>query len=390
MTKKTLIIIFGSIILILGAIGIWVFSFLNGSPTALEDRFANFPWGNGNTTEFPSTEIPEITEFPSINVSGAKLRQLTFRPVIGYGEILKNESRHIRYVEAGTGHVYDIDIITGTEERISNIIIANAHRAYVPPNGSHILINNTNSEAAIIDISANEPTSRFLSGQMTNIGISENGHILFTVRSNNGLQARELQIIPNTTRELFSIPFTSATIRWSQNSNVPHLIYTKPASQLLGYVYEINSSNQLRRLPIAGPGLTAIHTGSYILISSLEGTSYKTRIYDPQTQQRNEAPVTIIPEKCVDSNNTFLIYCGSELTTYSYEFPDEWYKGVRMFDDSLWRIDVRSQSATMLINPLSTIGRSLDMTELQLDSQETVIYFINKSDKTLWLYDLTP
>ncbi len=390
MTKKTLIILIISVTLILGAIGFWVFSFLNGSPTALEDRFANFPWGSNDSNNFPVTGIPNTDEFISINTTGASLRQLTFRPVIGYGEMLKNENRLVRYVEAGTGHIYDINLETGVEERVSNITVANAHEAFILPDGVHILVINTNSEGSIIDISTNEPTSRTLPGQMTNIGISENGHVLFTIRSNSGLQARELQVVPNSTRDLFSIPFTSATIEWARSSSTPHLVYTKPASQLLGYVYEINTSNQLRRLPIAGPGLTAQHTGAYILVSTLEGTTYRTNIYNPQNQERNEAPLTIIPDKCVLSSSAFMLYCASELTTFSYEFPDEWYKGIRSFSDSLWRIDVTGQSATMLIDPLTSVSRSLDMTSLQLATAETSLYFINKLDKTLWVYDITP
>lgn len=390
MSRKFLITLIISVLLIILVVGFWFFSLINGSPN--DERFADFPWwGNGNN-EFPIDPLPEQPGEPLLNVSGPALRQLTFRPVIGYGEIFKNEVPTMRYVEAGTGHVYDINLETGQEERASNITIVNAHEALVSQNGEFAVVRagyTASSDIVLLNLANSEPTNRNLPYQMNDMALSDNDSIYFTTRTNTGLEAREFDLSMDTLSTLFTVPFLSATIQWERPGVHPHLVYTKPASELIGYTYEVSEDGKLLRLPIVGQGLTVLHTGNFIVYSLLEGTTYNSKLFNTATRESTESSVTVIPEKCtVSSTNPDFVFCGFTFTTYGYEMPDEWYKGIRSFSDSLWGLDLGTQIGIQLVNPKTVVGRELDIINLQESGDGRMIYFTNKTDKTLWVYEL--
>jgi hypothetical protein len=395
MKRQTLILIVVATLLILLVIGFWLYSLLTGQP-GQTDRFTDFPWGSGEVSEFPNPVPEEVPEENLINITGNPLRQLTFRPVIGYQEISKDDVRFIRYVEAGTGHIYDINLVSGQEDRISNITVPNAHEAIINPSGENVIIRSgflSTSDIIIVELNAAEPTSRRLENTMNSFAFDLDNRLIYTTRTNTGLEARRYNLTTNGNELLFSIPFLSATIQWTTAPGRPHLIYTKPASELTGYAYEVNGVGTLVRLPFIGQGLTAIHSGAFIAYSTLSGMSYQSFMYNRQTGEIASAPIITLPEKCtLASDSTEILFCGHQITTYDSRFPDEWYKGVRQFADSLWLVDMNRQSAIQLINPGAAVGRELDMTTLThtIHENSDMVYFINRTDKTLWVYEYTP
>ena len=56
--------------------------------------------------------------------------------------------------------------------------------------------------------------------------------------------------------------------------------------------------------------------------------------------------------------------------------------------DRLWRIDVADRVATQLIDPKTAGNVDIDAVALSVDATTDVLVFTNKTDKTLWLYDL--
>lgn len=393
MTKKKLIIIVSTILLILLAVSFWAYSLLNGSPATGGERFANFPWGRGGETteEFPNNNPVASDNLPVVNVSGQALRQLTFRPVIGYNEITNQTESTVRYVEAGTGHVYDINLETGREERVSNITIPNAQTAIVLASGNYVLVRSdkgTDRNLQLLSLMNDTATERSLSLTTIDITPGADDTFYYTTRSQNGLEAKQYNIATASEETLFTVPFISAAIQWS-TPNTPHLVYTKPTSELRGYNYEINNSGDLIRLPFTGNGLTSLHTGEFIVYSFLTGGDYKSFIYDRRTGETSNAPIVMLPEKCtISPEDTAVIFCGHELTTYDKRFPDNWHKGIVTYNDSLWAVQLDRKSAIQLAIPETITGRSLDIHHLSSGQDTEMIYFLNRTDKTLWVYDI--
>ncbi|PIW96926.1 hypothetical protein COZ82_02315, partial [Candidatus Kaiserbacteria bacterium CG_4_8_14_3_um_filter_38_9] len=68
--------------------------------------------------------------------------------------------------------------------------------------------------------------------------------------------------------------------------------------------------------------------------------------------------------------------------------PDDWYRGTRIFNDRIWEVNLNNQSATQLISPPLAVGRELDITDITIGQDDKMLYFTNKNDRTLWLYEI--
>ena len=66
------------------------------------------------------------------------------------------------------------------------------------------------------------------------------------------------------------------------------------------------------------------------------------------------------------------------------DMPDVWYRGEVELTDNIWQIDLMSQTATVLSNPLLETGRALDVYKV-IVGRAGDVYFVNKNDQTLWL-----
>jgi hypothetical protein len=94
-----------------------------------------------------------------------------------------------------------------------------------------------------------------------------------------------------------------------------------------------------------------------------------------------------MPEKCVGGtgarDNQF---CASPFTLNEPNLPDAWYKGRYVSNDNLWEISAGKGS--LLAYPSHTIGRNLDIQNLQISEDDRMLYFSNRIDNTLWLYEI--
>jgi hypothetical protein len=392
MSRKKLLLIVGFIFAIIVVVSFWIYSFFNGSPTALDDRFTNFPWNN-NTDSFEGQDFGSIDDFPMINVRGNSLRQLTFRSVLTYVEVLDIDKRLMRYLEAGTGHIYEINMETGEEIRLSNITIPNAYEAIFTQSGSYAIVragSSLTSEIVFINLKQTEPKRESVPITPNQLLSGPSDSFFYSTAGRNGLEVRSRDLNTNIDTLAFIIPFTSATIQIGLNNTHPPFLYTKPASLLFGYAYEVNQSNNLVRLPVSGNSLTGIHTGEYIIFNRLQGDIYRSEIYNRSNGNIINSSIIALPEKCgVSRLDTSMIFCGYTISRYDYHYPEEWYKGVRTFTDSLWAINLSTGSAIQLVIPQAVTGRTLDIYNVSNGTDGKMVYFLNIADKTLWVYELT-
>ena len=101
---------------------------------------------------------------------------------------------------------------------------------------------------------------------------------------------------------------------------------------------------------------------------------------------KDALPVVVIPEKCI--GNKMFLYCAAPRNTGDLSvFPDNWYKGATSYSDTLWEIDVAGGVATVLSNFELESGRQIDVSKIGISEDSTRLYFINKNDNTLWMFD---
>lgn len=389
--KKILIIIGGlSILLIL--LGVWLYMLLFNQPhQAGGDLFADFNlFGNQDSVPVPPPE-PETDS--QVNVNAGKLRQLTTRPVIGFTEVYSTttNAHFVTYAEAGTGHLYQIDLQSGQEERISNTTIPNASQAVLSPDGNAAAMRSgfTANSSVVYGVRNdfggldNQP----LAGSVIDMAFSNTGNLLYSELTASGLRAQQLDKVDQVVSTLFELPFRAVEILWSRDDTTPHYVYTKPNTKLRSYVYEVDNG-QLMRKPIVGVGITASANANFIVYNQLLGTEHQGFAYDKEFGTQVSTPIIPIASKCAFASPTgSLMYCGYDITVYDYEFPDSWHKGLHNFSDRIWEVDVRAGFASQLVNPLEVAGREIDVTNMTVSENTRMLYFINKHNQTLWSYE---
>lgn len=384
--KRTYFFIAGGVIICI-LVGFWVYSFLYGSPTNDGSIFTNLGiFGQNNTEEIYTPPVTD--ELPTVDVNTEKLRQLTTKPVIGTRIIDKASTTIMRYVEAGTGHVFDIDLVSGQEVRVSQISVPAAEKAAVSPNGSYVAIRSGLGNEGLVTLinlsDITNPSSTNLPNQMRTFAFGYNNELLFTETSLGQTEGKGYLPGTATTRRLFTAPFVAHEMAWSESSTTNHIIYTKPAASMIGYAYEVSASG-LKRFPYSGFGMTITQSGGTRFVGRIMDGGYRAVVING-AGQTSESPAALIPEKCTGNSGRNELYCASPFELTERNFPDVWYKGQFVSNDNIWEIN--GGTATLLAFPSRTVGRNLDIIDLRLSQNGQMLYFMNRIDNTLWLYEM--
>ncbi len=377
MRKPWLLIVAGIILLIL--IGLWLYLFFGGDD-AREDLYNAFGL-QGDELPFG---IEDIFGNDSATTSVPYLRQLSFRQVIGYVPFSTSSTSnpYVYFAEAGTGHVYKVDAVTGNEERLSNITIPTATRAVFSPNGQYVAVVPNDSRTITVVTLPNGTstvTSATIETRVADISFTTENVLVYTER--NSLNTVGFSYNPTNEERatIFTIPFREAVVAFGETVNGPHYTYPKPAEELEGYVYEV-SSDVFRRLPISGFGLSMQASATWIVYAKIENNQPKTFLFNKTNGDLSALDIPLYPEKCASHVETFVCGVTSESQTLS-----SWYQGEATLNDSLWYF-VPEVNYSFFIEDISAIANtSIDMLYPRVRSG--ALYFINKTTNSLWVYD---
>jgi hypothetical protein len=392
--KRVFYIIGGIIILLLVGILLFLLFASKDQKTAIFNKF-----NINNSTSSDGILNTVVDTLTGDGGSGdlAALRQLTTKQVIGEVEVDQTASSTnpaVYFAEAGTGHVYVVDTVTGTENRISNITIPKARKAVFSRDHNYAAIaseGGRDGDAITVEYLPRDGVelSSFTINELArDFSMTTDGFVLYTTLVADVLTARSFDIKKKETKTLFSLPFKEATVRFGRKSDDTIYVYPKTAEKLEGYLYMV-VGGKLSRLPVAGYGLNAIASGPYTLYSAKINGTYQSAIYDASNGNVTPLTTTFIAEKCSFTNEDSTVFCGSDGSTNPTR-PELWYKGVYSPNDSLWEITTPSNTALPvqeLITPKDSAGRDFDIIGISSSRDASRLYFINKTDSSLWIFD---
>ncbi len=384
--KKILIIVGVLLLLIAGAVGVYIS--MNGVPQSVDEVFGKFT----NSTDAPIfTEEDETDEDfgdiyeDEVDTSKKRLRQLTTRPTAG--AIITDST--VRFVERGTGHIYEIDLRSGGEEKIiSGTTQTRTLRAIFAQDGNTVALTSEEGGKLITKLRTyangwNEVAE--LPERAEEIGFSVDGknlHFFVSNINSSGGAAYAYSLEKGEAKEIFRLPMSDIRIQWGTTT----YIHTIPSHKSIGYVYRVGKNGGLEYVTAGGAGLMAIHHASGTLVSTLENGEIVTR--DTVT---GEVPLlTLFTEKCtVNQMWQYLLICASPATLPETNvYPDDWYKGLVGFTDLVFSVKSASSTVTVLSNLERESGRPIDVSAIGTDSTGLLVYLINKYDNALWLLDL--
>ena len=188
-------------------------------------------------------------------------------------------------------------------------------------------------------------------------------------------------------RTVFSSPLSMMRAAFSGGNLV---MTSKAAATMDGYAFLVNAADgSFTRLLGPFMGLTSLAdpTGAALLFSYVDQGRLYTQVLTIASRTVTPLPLATLSDKCAWSPDGRAVYCAVP-TALSKNLPDDWYQGAYAFTDRLWRIDLDTRLATLLVDPNQVAQVTIDAVALTLDSTADVLIFTNKRDGSLWSYDL--
>ena len=418
MNKRTLIIVsIAILILILGGVG--AYFYFSQKPSVAPEETPGFP--NDGGTPLPPREGGDV-EPPFEPGSGMKLPrlyELHKTPVagVGFAEIGTKSDRSMfaRYIERGVGHIFETNLGTFMENRISNNTHPGIAEAFFGNKGNSVIIRFLddkdgsaiktrvqNLNAPILSFANSDESAGgspslateevYLPDYIPHMAIAEDGADKLFYLENSASAARGTTA--NTKGLGTSIIFNSVFTEWLPQFPSQKLITltTKPSGDVPGYFFFLDPKTKtLSRILGNINGLTTLtnHTGNMVLYSDTTTKEPVLSLYDTTKKEFRSTPLKTLPEKCVWGNITVTIaYCAVPEQIPQGLYPDQWYQGVISFSDSVWKIDTKTGVVEKVFTPKIFNGHEMDITNLALSSDDTYLVFINKKSSTPWVFNL--
>lgn len=304
----------------------------------------------------------------------------------------------IRYIERGTGHIYETATSTLEKTRISNTTEPKIYEAYFTDKGDNLILRGLIGSSDIVstryaslvlastsDGDVKNMEIKDLPIQMSQIAISPSKTQLFSVME-SGIRGLLSKIDGGSTVGLFDTPYKEWIPAWPEEKNI--LLTTKASAFAPGFSYLLNTQTKgVTRIIGNIYGLTALISPdlSKVIYSSSERGTFTLNYFDRREDTISELSFKTLPEKCIWSKKeNAVLYCAIPENIAFSTYPDVWYQGLINFSDSIWKIDIGTGEARLIMNIQEESGEVIDVTNLYLSPSDDYLLFTNKIDLTLW------
>lgn len=385
--KRSLIITIGIVIILL-IFSMWVYLFLYGAPKATTDVFTNLgvlPKGDksvrivdANTSALKDSQLA---------LGGSALQQLTTRAVAGFG-FASSSPDTLKYVERGTGHVYEINVTSGKEEQVSVTTFPHASEAVFSPDTTSVAL--TSYEGYRKNVSVGTILKNTTSIELIklplgteNIAFVNETTLYFTHTEAGKTIGSMFNIHTQAQSILFTINLTDVEVLWGNGLKAIYVL-PKPSHGLESALYVVNKG-ALTPVTSSEFGLTAFTNDTYTIASNIRNNTYSTQsLKNSITAQQG---ILMLKEKCVfDRTEDGVVWCASPLAPAKPTYIEDWYKGITTSEDYLWHTDLSSESSELKGDIPKLSGKTLDVTGMTINNNGKVLLFENKIDQSLWIY----
>lgn len=344
--------------------------------------------GGGGETTPPGAPAPVTARLVKISAGPVVPGMMVVRRA---GTASSTPETIVSYLERQSGNVYTYDSLTKTTTRTSNKTIPGIVSASWLPNGAAAFVRYLSANDAATINTYSLPSSGangfFLAQNLADVSVSSTS-VLTLTSGVNGSVASLARTDGARATQAFTTPLSSLRVSFAGKSQ--YLAFTKPAATLPGDAFLVDSAGRFSR--VAGPenGLVAraSPSGKWVLVSYTQGSALLMQLVNAATGEKIQLPIATIADKCVWAANDSSVYCGIPVNAPAAAYPDDWYQGAVHFSDRIWRIDVTSRYAQLVLDFNKEADAPLDALAPALDQAGTTLVFINKNDGSLWAYSL--
>ncbi len=435
---KTLIAIIVGLIILLSLYGVYHYFFsgtttqttssssgsafpesANINPESSGGTGINQTSGTAGQTGQGSGVVSPIANSGSIEASNIKILSSTpslgglllFKPDLNNLGTSTVKKLYARYIERGSGHIYDLGYNENLPQKISNTTITKIYQTFFNNLGSSIVIRGLNDSGTIQNIFAllELPTSTtspeatpgqqigklnlsLLSPSIQEAVVSpDRSKIFYLTQVGDSYigTTEDFGAKPAINKkQIFSSAFGEWQIQWPEKNTI--FFNTKPSANVPGFLYSLNLSKTGTLTKILGDinGLTSSISpdAKKMIYSASSDTGLQTFFYDITARQGSLFPLVTLPEKCVWAGiEQDILYCAVPASLPAGSYPDDWYQGTISFNDEIWKIDTKTGNTELLVDKTS-LGKlgGLDATDLMLSPNEDYLMMNNKKDLSVW------
>lgn len=300
------------------------------------------------------------------------------------------DDTEVRYVERASGNIYRYQVDARALERITNLTLPGIQEALWASDGSRVFMRfisqNRPGQMETYSLPANGGEGYVLEPGLSDLVVVGTSSILSVLPSSNGSVGTRATLAGAGAGTAFTSPLRNLRVF---ASGTGYAAVTKPSALLPGYAFSISkTSGEFTRLagPLSGLTLSPSPSGAFHLIGYRNGGTLRLALLEMATGEQTLLPISTIADKCVWSKDSTTIYCAVP-RTITGTFPDDWYLGAVQTSDRIWKIDLETRIATLVVDPSLLADTDIDAVSLALDDENDVLVFTNRDDGSLWLYD---
>jgi hypothetical protein len=412
MSKQTAILLI--LVVFLGALGalLWFYFSINTNNTQITtpvnlDTYDPFGTKTTNNTENTSPDVVDTEKEEEIITIPNKLRKISEDPISGFSvtENSKTKQIDIHYILRANGNIYETYTNSPESRRLSITTIPKVYESVWLPDGQRLIIrylkdNTENIETFSVKINPATTTLNEFEGGVDGNHFIENisaiatnplgDKIFYLTEGLSGSSGFIAKPDGLNKKLLFESPLTEWNISWPKEEIIT--MTTKPSAKISGYLYFLNSKTGSFSKIIGNiNGLTTKinSTATEVLYSDSIRTIPRLYLFNIKNGESKVLPWETLPEKCLwDKNNSKVIYCAVPKSFQTGDYPDLWYQGLTSFSDNLWTLDTETMTATLLVDLEKETSNKIDVSDIQIDNNSNYLVFTNKTDLTLWSYNL--
>ena len=406
--NRRLLIIIASIVVLIGLLVGGYFLFFANEPT-LSVGTPDSPFGSsgdrtptellgpdGQPVQGAGTVVaPRLIRISEVPVAKGALA-LYIPPVLAVGTSTEPEipaDVEVRFIERQSGNIYAFRVHDRVLTRLSNRTVPGIQEASWSADGSRAFARYLTRAAdgtEHIDtyaLPSDGGEGYFLEQDLEQVAVEGSETVFSLLPSTSGSIGSLSNIDGTNVRTLFTSTLSRLRASFSGSDIVAT---TKASSGLDGYSFLVTRANgAFTRIlgPLKGLATLPNTEGTSVLYSYVDGSRSYLQVLDLATRTTVALPLVTLAEKCAWEPGGRALYCGVP-TALAGNVPDEWYQGAKTFSDRIWRIDLETRLATLIVDPGQVAGVAIDAVSLTIDSVADTLVFTNKKDGSLWVYDL--
>ena len=404
MSKKLFVIII-SIVLILFLVSLIGYYFIiqNSSDTGGEGNsiFRNFfPFGGGPTTEPPVIDEPPVILPPPTQSATQKLRKLSNEPVAGAGVLDVKAGTLVRHIEKATGHIFETELFSPNQNRISNTTIPLVYDAVWGNKNNSLVARYLKDDNQTIDTYGLliKEVSTSTENTVSAIKLSENlsqvsvfGNSVFSLEQKLDSSLGFISNFDGTKKvQIWNSPIKELLAQYVNSKTVA--LTTKPDQNTEGFLFFVDTGNaQTKKIVGNVFGLSTLvnDTATQVLFLDQKDAP-RMFVFDVKSKSSISMTPTTLPEKCIWSKkDRNIIYCAVPEEFMNRDSLTLWYRGFIYFTDNIWKYDIKNNISNVMTSLFNESREQIDVTKLILSENEQYLVFVNKIDNSLWSLDLS-